>query len=211
MNIPTLTSRYSAINDLMYKSYLPKIINTAIDVNLFETLSGEKLSLNEISEKLQTDKPVTEALLEVLTAIDFIEKTGEKYSLTPLSEEYLVQKSEANQLHDVKGYSGSSGPFDNLQAVLKGEKTVFNSDMWSSKEAVMGMQQGVIAGSIQNVVSFVKEIPGFDSCIKMCDFAGSIGYYSFALLEENKNLHSHVYDLPVVCELAKEIKKKFKF
>jgi hypothetical protein len=44
----------------------------------------------------------------------------------------------------------------------------------------------------------------------MCDFAGSSGYYSYALLSENPNLYSHVYDLPAVCKIAKEVKNKEK-
>jgi hypothetical protein len=207
MNIPTLQAPYSKINNLLYLSYLPKVINVAIDIGLIEILDKNQLTLNEISGKLDTDKHVTEALLHVLTAIDFIKQENEKFGLTTLSKEYLTQKSEANQLHEIKRYTGSTGPFDNLQAALKGEKPDFDGSMWSSKEAVLNMEQGTKSGAIQNVVSFIKELPGFQTCTNMCDFAGNIGYYSFALLQENPNLQAHVYDLPVVCRLAKEIKQ----
>ena len=42
---------------------------------------------------------------------------------------------------------------------------------------------------------------------KMCDFAGSIGYFSFAFMQKNPQLESHVYDLPEVCALARKIKE----
>jgi predicted transcriptional regulator len=210
MNIPTLKTPYSKINNLLYMSYLPKVINVAININLFEILSGNSLSLSEIVTKLNTQKEVTEALLGVLTLIGLVVKENNKYSLTELSGEYLVQTSGANQLHEIKRFTGSAGPFDYLQQALKGENPEFDGKMWSSKEAVLAMEQGAKSGAIQNVVSFVKTIPGFGSCTNMCDFAGSIGYYSYAFLQENPNLRSHVYDLPAVCQIAKEIKQEEK-
>lgn len=63
-------------------------------------------------------------------------------------------------------------------------------------------------GAIQAVLSFIREMPEFKTCENMCDFAGSIGYYSFAFMQENPQLTSHVYDLPEVCALAREIKEK---
>lgn len=210
MNIPTLKTQYSKINNLLYMSYLPKVINAAIDINLFDSLSGKNLSLNEIVEKLNTRETVTEALLNVLVEIDLLIKKDNKYSLSGDADEYLVKNSEINQLQAVKRFTGSTGPFDYLVAVLQGEVPSFNEKMWSSKEAILAMEHQAKAGAIQNVVSFVKTIPEFDSFTKMCDFAGNAGYYSYALLNENQNLCSHVYDLPAVCQVAKEIKQEEK-
>jgi predicted transcriptional regulator len=210
MNIPTLQTQYSKINNLLYISYLPKVINAAIDIKLFEILSGSDLTLNNIVEKLNTQKDVTGALLKVLTEIGLVAKEDDRYSLTGLSEEYLVQTSEANQLHEVKRFVGSTGPFDFLPQALKGQMSEFDGKMWSSKEAALNMEQGMKAGGLQSVVSFVKSIPGFHSCTNMCDLAGNIGYFSYAFLQENLNLTAHVYDLPAVCQIAKEVKQNEK-
>lgn len=210
MDIPTLQTPYSKINNLLYMSYLPKVINVAADINLFETLLGNYLSLESIVEKLNTKKSVTEALLIVLSEIGFVSEKDERYGLTGLSEEFLVKKSEANQLHEIKRFSGSNGPFDFLPQALKGEMPEFDGKMWSSKEMALGMEQGMKAGALQSVVSFVKSIPGFSSCSNMCDFAGNIGYFSYAFLQENPNLFAHVYDLPVVCQNARELKQNEK-
>lgn len=207
MDITILNAAYSEINNLLYKSYLPKIINTAIEIGVFKTLSRKGFSFRELSKELNTNKSITESLLEVLTAINFTKKQDGKYSLTSLSNDYLVNSSDVNQLGAIKEFSGSAGPFDNLTKALKGELTVFNQKMWSSKEAIMGMEQGAKAGSLQAIVAFAKEIDEFTSATKMCDFAGSSGYYSFALMKENSKLYSHVYDLPAVCKIANDLKK----
>ncbi|NCB08362.1 MAG: hypothetical protein EOM73_09385 [Bacteroidia bacterium] len=210
MNIPILKTPYAKINNLLYMSYLPKVINAAAEINLFETLFGNSLSLESVVEKLNTKKPVTEALLNVLTEIGLISEKNGLYCLTGLSEEYFVKTSEANQLHDIKRFSGSNGPFDFLPQALKGKMPEFDGKMWSSKEMALGMEQGMKAGGLQSVVSFVKGIPGFSSCTKMCDLAGNIGYFSYAFLQENPGLFAHVYDLPVVCQNARELKQNEK-
>lgn len=219
MNIPKLETPFSKISNLLYVSYLPKVINAAIEVELFEMLSQKRhmlmiseydFSLNDIAERLNIEKSVTEALLNVLSKIGLVSVENGSYGLTTHAEDYLIKISDANQLHAISQFSGSKGPFDYLLAALKGESIEFDGKMWSSKEAILAMEQGTKAGALQNVVSFVRTIPEFSSCIKMCDFAGSIGYYSYALLNENENLYSHVCDLPSVCEIAKELKQNEK-
>jgi len=207
MNLPTLQAPYSTINNLLYLSYLPKVINAAVEAQFFEILSEKPRSFDDIAQKSGTKKPVTKAILSVLEKIGLISTTDDTCSLTPLGSDYLVAGSEANQLAAIGKFSGSSGPFDNLAGALKGEASRFDEKMWSSKEACMNMEQGMKAGGLQNVLAFIKTLPDFFRCTKMCDFAGNIGYYSYAFLQENPNLESHVYDLQAVCENARELKQ----
>ena len=206
MKLPVLNSPYSQINNLLYKSYLPQIINSAVETGLFDALSGKSLSLRDLAQELNTDECITGALLRILVAIDFMKEQDGYYSLTVLSEEYLVSNSLVNQLEAVRMFSEGTSPFDGLKQALKGETKRFNSGMWVSENAVLAMERSAKAGEIQAAVSFIKSMPGFHGAIKMCDFAGGTGYYSFAFLHENSNLHSHVYELPEVCSLAKELK-----
>ncbi len=216
MNIPTLHSHYSKLNNLLYISYIPKVINAAIEIQLFELLSKNDFSLTyskqdftleAIVTKLGTQKNVTEALLKVLEKIGLVSIENDTYGLTILAEEYLVQSSEACQINGIQQFDGSNGPFDYILQALKDEMPEFDGKMWNTKEASINMEQEMKAGGLQGVVSFVKSIPKFSSCTKMCDLAGNVGYFSYAFLHENPNLQANVYDLPEVCENAKELKK----
>ncbi len=216
MNIPTLLSHYSKLNNLLYISYVPKVINAAIEIKLFEALSKNDFSLtylpsdftlDAIATNLGTEEKVAEALLNVLEKISLVSITNNTYSLTVLAEEYLVQSSEACQINAIQQFNGSSGPFDYIVQALKGEMPEFDGKMWDTKEASINMEQGMKAGGLQGVLKFVKSLPEFASCTKMCDLAGNVGYFSYAFLNENKDLKAHVYDLPEVCENAKELKQ----
>jgi predicted transcriptional regulator len=198
---------FGEIHNLLYKSYLPNIINAAVEVSIFETLTNESLNYVELAKKLNTDIRITESLLEVLLSINFVQNKDGKYSLTAQSKEYLTQSSDINQLKAIKGFVVNEGPFCKLTQALKGDIPQFKQDMWSTEESIKDIEQGSKAGAIPYVVNFVKEIPEFKQAKKMCDFAGNSGYYSFACLNENKNLYASVYDLKDVCEIAQTIKK----
>jgi methyltransferase family protein len=203
----TKKAGFGEIQNLLFKSYLPNIINAAVEISVFETLMDSAMSFAELSKKTDTDIRITESLLEVLLSINFLQNQKGKYSLTAQSKEYLTQSSDINQLKVIKGFIVNEGPFCKLTQALKGDIPKFEQNMWSTEESIKEIEQGSKAGSLQNVVNFVKEIPEFKIAKRMCDFAGNSGYYSFSFLNENENLFASVYDLKVVCEIARNIKK----
>ncbi|MGD9157121.1 MAG: methyltransferase dimerization domain-containing protein [Desulfobacteraceae bacterium] len=207
MTTNRIQSNNSDIMKLLYQSYLPRILNCAIEINVFEVLSQDALQLSELSERLKTVETITGALLDVLVAIELVTRQENRYSLTQKGKDFFLSGSAANLVNVVKGFPGSAGPFDNLTQVLQKGAPDFNSRMWGNRESILNMEQQQNGGAIQAVLSFISEIPEFGTCKKMCDFAGSIGYFSFALMQENQQLKSHVYDLPEVCALAVKIKE----
>ncbi|MEA3505513.1 MAG: hypothetical protein U9R32_10030 [Bacteroidota bacterium] len=50
---------FGEIHNLLFKSYLPNIINAAVEVSVFETLMNESLSYIELAKKLNTDIRIT--------------------------------------------------------------------------------------------------------------------------------------------------------
>ncbi len=205
MNYPILNSSFEPIRNVFMSSYLPQIINVTIEMGILEKLAEKEMSLQEICVTFELDCAVTDALLKILYEVGFLEKKADNYGLSLMSADFLVSSSPMNQISQLSRINGSSGAFDHLADALKGKKVEFKGEMWSSRESAISIQKGAMAGSVQNVISFAKELPGFDSCIRMCDMAGNIGYYSFALMSQNPDLHAHVFELPAVCELAKEI------
>ncbi|WP_421919417.1 methyltransferase family protein [Marinifilum sp.] len=206
-NTATPKTAYSEINNLVYRSYLPNIISAAIDIGVFDELRYKPMSCAQITDVCGADERIMDALLEVLLALTYLEKDKSIYKLSPLADEFLTQASEFNQLGAIKQFTTHNGPLANLTEALKGNIVDFDQHAWSNESAMRGIEQGTKAGALQNVLAFVKEIPEFKRAKKMCDFAGNSGYYSYAFLNENPDLHAHVYDLEQVCKIALQIKK----
>lgn len=204
-SLPKIKTGYGKIHNLLYLSYIPKIINAAIQIKLFTTLAGQKMNGQALAQKLNTDPKTTKSLCEVLAEIQLLNKTEDNYSNTEISNELLLPESPVNQIMDVNTFSGSSGPFDRLLDVLWGEKIEFNSDMWCSEKSILSMAQGARGGMIQAVTSFITSLPEFSTLSKMCDLAGNTGHYPKELIKHNDKLQAHVYDLPGVIEKVQNL------
>ena len=154
MTTPDIQSNNSYLMKLLYQSYLPKIINCAIEINIFETLSHNALRLSELSENLKTVETITEALLDVLIAVELVSRHKDTYILTQTGKVFFLRGSAANLVSAVKDFPGIAGPFDNLTEVLQKEAPDFNDKMWSKKEDILKMEQQQNCGAIQAVLSF---------------------------------------------------------
>jgi len=210
MSLPDLESSCGGFTKLLYLSCIPEIIETAIELEIFEALATLPMPVSNLSKKLDIDEFVTEALLEVLVAIDLLTVHNGAYTITQVTRDFLLKAAPANQAGVVKQFTGRGGPMAGLEDVLRQGAPEFNDRMWGSTEAVLTIEQESRGGMIQAVSGFVNAIPGFENCLKMCDLGGNSGYYSFAFMDKNPRLESHVYDLPEVCAVARDLKRNEK-
>ena len=208
--------RHFTPNDPIVKivntSYMSYIVNTAVEIGLFDVLDGKSLNVTEITEKLETKQSVTNALLIVLDAAGLLEFNTGQYSLSPTAASSLVESSGDNRIDWLsKNAVSGNKPMENLKAALTGELERPQShhgtgSAWSQKEWLIASKKRTEEGP-QTVPDFIESLPEFGKFRKMIDFAGSIGYYSFPLLDKNPKLKAYVYDLPNVCEIGREVQK----
>lgn len=200
------------LQDMMNESYLPYIIKTSAEIGVFELLNGNSMAATEISDALKTKEKVTDALLGVLNATGIIDYNNGTYSLSQTASGYLVSSSPENQITWLNENTPvPAGEMAGLKSALsvkkqKPEKNNPSMSMWQNKENLVKMKSRM-AGQIKNVTGFFESLPEFKECRKMMDYAGSIGYYSMAILDKNLKLQAHVYDLPVVCDIALEVQQ----
>lgn len=207
--LPEIKVGYAGLHHLLFAGSLPKILNAAIEVGVFDALAIAPLKIEDLAEKLETESAATAALCEILIDVSLLEKDDDRYSLTEMSQQFLVPESPVNQLLDIKNHQRASRVFDSLVVVLKGQhKPEFNDRMWASKESIQAMAQGARAGVIQTVVSFVTGLPEFENIHKMCDLAGNSGHFAQALTRCGNRLNAHVYDLPEVVDIARELQEE---
>ncbi len=200
------------LNNMINDSYLPYIIKVSAEVGIFELLNDKSMTVTEVTEALQTQKRVTDALLGVLNASSILDYKDGKYSLSETALKYLVASSEDNEIHWLnENIAMPSGEIAELKEVLTGKRqapknTKKSRSNWQNKESLIQMKD-YFKKSSGEIVDFFETLPEFSQSKKMMDYAGSVGYFAMAILDRNKNLKAEVYDLPVVCDIAKEIQK----
>lgn len=210
MNIPEINNDFNEINNLLMKSHIPNILSAAVELGIFEIISGQPMKATEVAERAETLPNVTESLLNVLSELGYVISQNDHYFITEIAEEYFLVDSETCQNLTIDSFKTKDGPFSNLVSLMKTRAQPFNTKMWADKKSAIRMEQGAKNGMLQNLIAFVKELSNFNTSRKMCDFAGNVGYCSYLLMELNDNLESHIYDLPEVCDIARELKNNEK-
>lgn len=202
MVLPNLTTDFKETNNMCFNAHLPLILRTALDLGLFDTLAEGARDLEQLAGELGTHGGMTGALVDILCEWGYLEETGGNYSLSPVSREFLVSTSPAFQGKVMEAMANMSQLLGSAKTIMTNEGAAHNEKMWASTEMMEMMLQSGRGGNIQAAVAFVASLPEFPAMRRMCDIAGSFGYYSMGILGRNPDLSAVVCDLPEVAELA---------
>jgi hypothetical protein len=84
---------FSALTRLASGHVEARIVQVAVDLALFDCLAERPLRSADVASKLGLDLPATTLLLDALTALTLLEKTGGTYALSTAARTYLVNTS----------------------------------------------------------------------------------------------------------------------
>jgi SAM-dependent methyltransferase len=70
-----------------------RIVQAAVELAIFDALSGDAKNFQTVAAALSLDPRATELLLNALAALKLLEKKGELFSLAPGAAKYLVRSS----------------------------------------------------------------------------------------------------------------------
>lgn len=208
MNIPQIKTRFRPLGEILSQGYAPNVINTAMELGLFDALAEEPMDARRLGAKLGTIENITETFANTLMALKLLEKSGDDYSLAPMAAEFLVKTSPVYQGGMIAMSLNFGQVMSQMSQILKSgpvRSPEAAADMWLNIEAMKGMGQGEMGGSIQEVTEFITSLPEFANLKRMCDLAGSHGFYTMALLDKNPQLQGTICDQPKVAEVAKDL------
>ena len=207
MNILEFKPRIDAkLIDDMAKAYqAAQVLFTAIDYDIFTLLKKPKTA-REISDEMGTDFEITKKFLNALVALNLLSETDGKYTITTISETFLVRDSPFYQGNLVKLYAAAYDAWSKLGQALKTgviqkpdeRKNAFD------KTFILAMAEASMRGPLQRVVEKIRDIPEFKKAKKLLDLGGGHGLYAIAFAQINPDLEAIVFDLPPVIEVTKE-------
>ncbi|MCG8472274.1 MAG: hypothetical protein MI742_10495 [Desulfobacterales bacterium] len=202
--IPSFRSTYA----MLLNAHLPQIIANAIDVGLFDAMKDGPMTAPEIASTLEADEAALRALMKILITSGYMKGEEGQFSLSPESKNYFVSSSPAYQGAVVQSMIGMKEVFGKGGSLLKNGCAPHNDRMWASTDMMEMMGQSAWGGKIQSVVALLTSLPEFSCMRRMCDIAGSCGYYSMGILDAAPEMVSTVFDLPEVVELSLPIVDK---
>ncbi|MDV6343804.1 methyltransferase [Nitrosomonas sp. Is37] len=195
--------------DVVFAIYGYPALLLAHRLRVFPLLAENTRTLSEICNALNIKQRPAEAILTAATALGFLSLQAGRYSLTPVTKEYLLENSP-----NYFGYFWDL-MIDNYQVCTYAglEKAVFTDsaqaygggDIFKSHEEQIELLQRFTCGmhSISMTPALVwPQIMDFSQHRMMLDIGGGSGAHSIGATLRWPNLHAHILDFPQVCEIA---------
>ena len=190
------------INEFMRTYQGLCVLGAAAELELFSRLGTGSATAAELARTLPADERALAMLLDVLAALDFLVKTGNRYACAPGVAAALspgqgsVLAMSQHQMNCLRRWS-------NLALVVK---TGQPSENHASIRGEAGDQQSFIeamndiSGPVaETVVRDIANVPW----THIIDIGGGSGTYTLAWLAKNKTGRATLFDLPHVIPMAR--------
>lgn len=188
----------------------------AHELKLFPLLNTKARTIAEIASDLSIAERPTEALVFANVALGMLQRNGDKYTLTPLAEDYLLESSPtyfggALDLLAQNDFITSSASLK--QAVLTNSpQTYGGTDVFESHEDQIERAQAFTRGMHSLSMASALVWPShIDLSQHQCllDIGGGSGAHAIGALKRWPQLSAIVFDIAPVCSVADDFIKKY--
>lgn len=197
--------------DVVFAVYGYPALLLAHRLKLFALLADAPLSLTDICKSLHIKERPAEAILTVATSLGFLSLEQGRYSLTAVTEEYLLEKSPNyfGFFWDLMIDNYQVCSFSTLeQAILTDSPQVYGGgDIFQSHEEQIELlhrfTRGMHSFSITSAFAW-PEVMDFSQHRVMLDVAGGSAAHSIGAASKLPNLQVIFLDFRQVCEVAQK-------
>ena len=195
----------------IFDPFIPALISrsliTAVEIGLFESITAEPLTIDQISQKLSINETVLEMLVRVLISSGYINKEKDKYGLSDLSRLTLIENSPVSFANWVKLQGIQLQAVNKMgQVLLTGKNQGFHDEFGDARN--WEIYQKAMLETARPAADWVaSQVPISSNPELMLDIGGSHGLYSAAICRANPPLRAEILELPEALESAQNIAK----
>jgi predicted O-methyltransferase YrrM len=202
--------------DVIMGVYGHQAVLLAHDLKLFPILAEGPRTLQEVADALNIAPRPARSLLQACAASGLVQALDGRYSLTPVSEDYLLESSPVyfGGFLDYTLANRSVLTFDALkQAVLTNSPQLYGGeDIYKSHEeredAARAFTRMMHSHSMADAIAWPDKID-LSEHRNMLDIGGGSGAHSIGAALRWPDLHAVVLDLATVCEVTREYIARF--
>ncbi|MBS0586924.1 MAG: methyltransferase [Proteobacteria bacterium] len=208
-NVPMPRADDRLLWDVVFAVYGYPALLLAHRLKVFALLADNPRTLTEICDALNIKPRPAEAILTVACALGFLSLQQERYALTAVSEEYLLQKSPNyfGFLWDLMIDNYQVCSFTSLEKAILTDspQTYGGGNLYQSHEEQIELLHRFTSGMHSMSMASALVWPGVLDLSQhriMLDVGGSSGAHSIGAALRLPNLQAIVMDFPQVCEVA---------
>jgi len=184
------------------------ILHSAIKLDVFTILGSEGSDIKDIARKIDADERGLSMLLNALSAMKLISKTGDKYSNTPFAQSFLSKDSREYIGYMILHHHHLMDAWAQLPRAIKSGAAVKSRDLQDDEQQRENFLMGMF-----NIASFaaprVAEKIDLSNCNHLLDLGGGPGTYAIYFCKKYPHLKATVYDLPSTRPFAEKTIREF--
>jgi len=179
-----------------------RVLLTALELGVFETLGDGKLTSAQVASKIGADERATDRLMNALVALELLTKDGDAFANSPDAREFLIPGKP--------GFIGGLGHTANLwetwstltEAVRQGT-SVYERQAEERAEFVKPFIAAMHFNSSRMAPQILAQID-LTGVKRVLDVGGGSGAYSIAFCRANPEIRAVVFDMPDVVPLTQD-------
>ena len=182
-----------------------RAIQTAVSLGVFDALAGGGRDASSAAASLHADSRATEILLNALAAIGLLRKDGKSFSLTEISETYLVKSSPRFLGGMILFDSALWDAWGRLEATVRSGKPAHSPDMFQTRPEetarfIFAMHSLVEA---RGDAEYLAENLDFSGVKELLDIGSGPGTYPVHFCRKHPGLRATLLDLPGTLKTTK--------
>ncbi len=180
-----------------------RIILTAYEIKLFDCIESGRTSVSDVSTELKTDPRATRILLDALTSIELLIKTGDAYTNAPETKEFLVSSSPKYMfglMHTVNLWE----TWSSLTSVVRSGKCLPRNPINERGDSWLNAFIDAMHWRAASTAPTIVKMIGVNGVTKVLDLGGGSGAFAMEFARANPAVHAVVYDLPNVVPIAQK-------
>jgi len=192
--------------DLMWSPMRLRVLVTALELGLFDAIAAGAANSAAIAKKVKSSLRGTTIVLDELAALQLLKKSGEKYTLVPEAETYLLKSSKTFMGGFLMHAFDLLHSWDNLTEIVRTGKPVMKlENIAQGEEFFKNLVRGLYAASYASGNMLLPYL-GLDKKLEVAvlDVAAGSAAWSLPIAEALPKAKVTVLDLPGVCEVARE-------
>jgi len=199
------------MEDLM-GAWRARALVAAVELDIFSKIAAGKRTVKEIGEAAGASPRGTASLLDALTAIGYLRKTGSRYTLQPVSAAFLVPGGKAYAGPTAEALSLTWDSWKNLtEAVRRGHSAETVDVPEQGKEFFPKLVASIFPGSFAASIVAVSRFPEKErsKIHKILDVAAGSGAWSLAFARAIPEARVTTVDFHEMTPITREFAEKF--
>ena len=198
---PTSIKSFKQFRDAVYAFRLPRIIFSALELNLFTTMEDRDWTIPKLAKRVGVSQRGLAILCRNLASVGLLVKSQLGYHLAPFAKRYLQESSPDFRGDYLRLMQRQWSEWSHLTEVIRVGQPLDSKEP-ETTEYRRSFSWAMHHRSIQPAEEVAQQL-SLNPAHSLLHLGGGPGTYALAFLAQNPTLHATVMDRPAALDVAR--------